>query len=91
MLLFCKFRINNYSDLSYGIDCECECRKEHRNLNFIVLLHSKSIFSFCLHSKRSTSSSSSSGGSGGGGGGGSSISSSSSNSSDNTMTCFYAK
>jgi hypothetical protein len=37
MLLFCKFRINNCSDLSYGIDCECG--KEHRNLNFIVLLH----------------------------------------------------
>jgi hypothetical protein len=37
MLLFCKFRINDCSDLSYGIGCECG--KEHRNLNFIVLLH----------------------------------------------------
>ena len=82
MLRFCKFRINKCSDFSYGI--YCECRKEPRNLNFIALLHSKSIFSFCLHSNRSSSSSSSSS---------SSvsisiniISSSSSNNSDNTMT-----
>jgi hypothetical protein len=49
MLLFCKFRINNCSDLSYGI--YCECRKEHRNGTLIVLLHSRELSAFVYIAK----------------------------------------